>query len=90
MREENRTTLEQYRRQYNAWVNDTVLYDLDGAAKQKIIEVIRAEWDPYYSTDVWCGHCVAKMLVYAFEQMDKESTQAAPPIVDAVRIKLNE
>lgn len=74
MQPENRNRLEKYREMYNAWVNDQVLYNMDGAAKNEIIDVIRKEFNPGYVTELWCGSCVAKMLVYAFEQMDKEIT----------------
>lgn len=80
MQPHNRQRLEKYRRQYNAWVNDRVLYDLDGAAKNEIIDVIRQEWNPGYTTDLWCGSCVAKMLEYAFRSMDTE----------VVKIKMND
>ena len=80
MQDINRQRLEKYRRQYNTWVNDRVLYDLDGAAKNEIIDVIRQEWNPGYVTDLWCGNCVVKMLELAFKSMDTE----------VVKIKMND
>lgn len=88
MHPHNRQTLEQYRNHYTAWVNDKCLYSMDGG-ENEVLRIIREEWDPVHTVDLWCGSCRAKMLVYAFEQMDKESTQAAPPMgFDTIRIKL--
>lgn len=67
-------------------MNDACLYSMDGG-ENDVLRIIREEWDPVHTVDLWCGVCRAKMLVYAFEQMDKESTQAAPPM-DIVKIKL--
>lgn len=74
MQPENRTRLEKYRKMYEAWVNDQVLYNMDGAAKNEILEVIRQEWAPGYVAEMWCGSCLAKMIVFAFQNMDKEKT----------------
>ena len=70
MRADNRKSLERYRSQYEAWVNDDVLYDLDGSARNEILRIIREEWAPGYQVNVWCGKCVADMLVFAFKNMD--------------------
>jgi hypothetical protein len=73
MQDINRTRLETYRPLYNAWVNDNVLYNMDGTAKNEILDVIHKEFDPGYTCQMYCGSCVAKMVVYAFEQMDKQT-----------------
>lgn len=74
MKQSNKDKLEKYRRIYTLWSTNQELVDVDGAAKNEILEVIRAEFDPNYSTDLWCGVCVAKMVTYAFEEMDKQYT----------------
>lgn len=80
MKQSNKDKLEKYRRNYTLWVTNKELVDMDGQAKNEIIEVVRAEFDPNYSTDLWCGVCVAKMLTYAFEEMDKQ--------YDTIKIKI--
>lgn len=75
MKQSNRERLERYRSQYQTWVNSQYL-NLSADAKAEILQIIRAEWDAGYSTDLWCGSCVAKMLVYAFEQMDADKTDS--------------
>lgn len=86
MQPHNKTSLESFRNIYNAWVNDKVLYGMNA---EEILRIIREEWDPGHSVEMWCGHCRAKMLVFAFQRMDQEATQAAPP-TDTVKIKLRE
>ena len=46
--------------------------------ENEILRIIREEWDANYHVDMWCGHCRAKMLVYAFERSK----------TDVVKIKL--
>lgn len=75
MKQSNRERLERYRSQYQTWVNSQYL-NLSADAKAEILQIIRAEWDAGYSPDLWCGSCVAKMLVYAFEQMDADKTDS--------------
>lgn len=85
----NKQSLERFRNHYNAWVKDACLYSMDGG-ENDVLRIIREEWDPGHHVDLWCGSCRAKMLVYAFERMDKEATQAAPPMkTTVIKIKIN-
>lgn len=81
MRPDNRAALEKYRRIYDAWVKDKCLYSMDGG-ELEVLRIIREEWDPVHTVDLWCGVCRAKMLVFAFEKMDSE------PETEIVKIKL--
>ena len=69
----NREKLERLRPKLNVWVNDKTVH-LDGIEKQEILNIIREEFNPGYQVDLWCGHCVVKMLEYAFAEMDKTVT----------------
>ena len=71
MQSSNRDKLEKYRPKLAVWVNDQTCH-LNGGERQEILDVIRAEWDVTYHIDMYCGVCVVKMLVYAFERMDNE------------------
>lgn len=84
MQQANRTILEQYRSYYNSWVSDQVLNNMDGKAINDILGVIRAEWDPAYTVNSWCGHCRAKMIEFAFQRMDADKQTDT----DVVKIKL--
>lgn len=77
MRQENRESLEKYRSHYNQWVGSKNLLPMNGG-ENEILRIIREEWDANYHVDMWCGHCQAKMLVYAFERSK----------TDVVKIKL--
>ncbi len=68
----NRNILEQHRPKLYLWINDNTCH-LDINEKQQILNVIRAEFNPVYQVDLWCGHCVAKMLEYAFKEMDSRT-----------------
>lgn len=69
----NRQRLESYRQYYDSWVNDRYLFSLGGDVKEDIQRIIREEWQPGYTCQMWCGYCVAKMIVLAFESMDNET-----------------
>lgn len=83
MQSHNRASLEKYRNIYNAWVNDKCLYSMDGG-ENEVLRIIREEWDPSHTVDLWCGSCRAAMVVFAFQKMDSEIQ------VDVVKIKLME
>lgn len=70
MTPENIAKLEKYRPKLTVWLNDQTCH-LSAGEKQEIMDVIRAEFNPGYHTDLWCGSCVVKMLEYAFREMDK-------------------
>lgn len=81
MQQHNIDKLEKYRPKLAMWVNDQTCH-LDGIAKQEILDVIRAEFDPGYTVDAWCGPCVVKMLVYAFKRMDESRVHIILPQTD--------
>lgn len=41
-------------------------YDLN-----EVLEVIRAEFNPSYTVDMFCNHCKMRMIEYAFNEMNK-------------------
>ena len=79
MTQENIDKLEKYRHLYEIW-NGTQSVTLDGNAKNDILAVIKAEFNPKYSIDMWCGKCVKDMLVYAFQEMERRRALPDMPI----------
>lgn len=73
MQQSNRNKLEQYRPKLKEWLNDQTCH-LDLQGKQDILDVIRAEWNPGYHCDMFCGKCVVNMLEYAFRCLDSDKT----------------
>lgn len=66
MREENRVKLEGVRH---------VLENRGGGSEDvnKVLEVIRDEWDAHYSVNMFCDACKMKMVEYAFAKMKLET-----------------
>lgn len=78
MQQSNIDKLEKYRHKLNLWVNDQTCH-LGGAEKNEILQVIREEFNPDYTADMWCGSCVVSMMVFAFQQMDSWIAQQPKP-----------
>lgn len=72
MDQRNREKLEQHRSKLALWINDNTC-NLDGQEKQDILDVIRAEFNPGYTVNLWCGSCVVSMMEYAFREMDSRN-----------------
>ena len=70
MKRSNIDKLQKYRPKLNEWLNDQTCH-LDIQAKQEILDVIKEEFNSGYSVDMYCGHCVVKMMEYAFQELDK-------------------
>ena len=64
--------LERFRGHYNTFMAVQVINHLDFSDRQLIMDVIRRDFDPHYFTDLNCGGCIAKMLVYAFTLKDNQ------------------
>ncbi len=64
--------LEKFRGHYNTFMAVQTINHLDHSERQLIQDVIRRDYDPTYFTDLHCGGCVAKMLVYAFTLKDSQ------------------
>lgn len=71
----NAITLEQYRPAYDMFVQVQVIKHLSHHDRNVIFKIIREEFDSNYLTDLNCGGCVAKMLVYAFTKKDQQATE---------------
>lgn len=73
----NRQALEAIRPDYVNWTVNKCLNQFNW---QEVQRVIREEWDPGYTVDYWCGHCLTEMLKFAFGKMDAET--------EVIKIKL--
>lgn len=71
MKEESIAFLNKNRHYYEQWVRAQFLQHLDIATRQGLLDVIRAEFNPAYLSNLWCSPCVAELLVYAYTQYDK-------------------
>jgi hypothetical protein len=70
MRPENEQFLQD---NYHHWqsVRDTqTLRLLDGPTRQKMVDVMREEWQPGYQADLWCPPCVFDMITAVYSRFD--------------------
>lgn len=72
MSPESIATLEKYRHKYRQWTEAQSL-TLQPEEREEILQVIRREWDPGYTVMGWCGHCVAKMLEFAYNKFNENA-----------------
>lgn len=71
MTPESITFLDANRYHYNWLINAGMVKHLDGYTRERLLQVIRIEFDPGYIADLWCPTCVATLLTYAYVQYDK-------------------
>lgn len=63
--------IEDNRHHYDTWVRAQYVKHLDGAARNRMLAIIRKYFAANYIADVWCQSCVANMLVYLYTQYNK-------------------
>lgn len=56
---------------YNTLVNAGYMRGLSGEVRQKMQDIIRANWEPGYHTDLWCPPCVTEMLKKLYRLYDE-------------------
>lgn len=85
MQQSNIDKLNQYRPKLLVWQNDKTCH-LSGDEKMEILNIVKAEFNPGYTVDLFCGICVVGMLEYAFRELDKRIETItielpAPPVL---------
>ncbi|MGN6416104.1 MAG: hypothetical protein ACTHMC_01340 [Pseudobacter sp.] len=71
----NRQFLDDNRGHYITLVQAQYIQHLDGATRDRLLQVVQEEFDPGYNTSLWCGTCVADLLRYAYRRYDEWLTQ---------------
>lgn len=52
-----------------------ILKNRGGAGNlNEVLRIVREEWDPGYTCDMWCDYCKMKLIDYAFGMMAKTDT----------------
>lgn len=87
MKAENITALEKYRPMWNTYLQVQVIPYFDEAAKHEVLTIIQQEFDPGYSTNLWCGPCLVEMLKKAFWHLDDYYAAQAKLKLDTITIK---
>ena len=64
--------LEENRHHYDLLIRAGYVKHVDNAFKEKLLQVIRTEFQPAYNANLWCGPCVMDMINFAWTQYDKE------------------
>jgi hypothetical protein len=71
MKKESMIFLDANRHHWNAWQSAQIFNHLDYGVRERLLNVIREEFDPGYLTNLWCSPCVVDMLKLAYTQYDK-------------------
>src|SRR4051794_23047560 len=71
MKPENITFLDHHRHHYDTYIRAQFIQHLDNATRQRMVDIIKEEFVPTYSTSLWCASCVAEMIVFLYQQYDK-------------------
>jgi hypothetical protein len=66
----NKAVLDDYRRFHDTLTKAGYLMGLSGSERSEMVRIIREEWMPGYATDLWCGPCVANMVLLCYRYYD--------------------
>jgi hypothetical protein len=67
----DKTFLHNNRRHYDMWKQAQIVNQLDGATRNEMFAIIRRNFAPHYTADLWCQSCVTAMIEYLYTQYDK-------------------
>ena len=59
------------RHHHETLVKAFYLRSLSAEVRTRMQEIIRQEWEPGYSTDLWCGPCVSAMVLKLYRHYDE-------------------
>lgn len=62
---------------------------MEGHSLNDVLEVIREEFDAGHRVDMYCDHCVMKMVEYAFSEMERR-LKADGGATDKITLNLNQ
>lgn len=71
MKPENKHFLDEHRHHHDTLVRAFYLRSLSAEVRQRMQDVIRDEFQPGYSTDLWCPPCVSDMVLKLYRHYDE-------------------
>lgn len=71
MRPENKQFLDEQRHHHETLVKAFYLRSLSGEVRSRMQQIIAEEFQPGYSTDLWCGPCVQAMILKLYKHYDE-------------------
>lgn len=71
MQQSSIDTLEKHKHHYDCYISSGYVKNFDMQTRQDILDVIHREFDPGYTTTMWCSECMFNMLKYAYGQYQK-------------------
>lgn len=77
MKPENKKYLEEHRHFWITLRDAFYVKGLSSNIKENMLRIIKEEFSPNYSTDLWCGNCIAKMLKFLYTNFEAWEKQTA-------------
>jgi hypothetical protein len=71
MTQSNQQFLDTNRHHYDTFLKAQFVQHLDGATRERLLAVVREEFDPGYIGNLWCSTCVIDLLKYAYRRYDE-------------------
>jgi hypothetical protein len=69
---------------YETLINAGYVKHVDSAFKERLLQIIREEFQPGYNANLWCGACVADMIKFAWEQYDRQAVPERVTVVSEI------
>lgn len=71
MKPENKQFLDDNRFHHETLVKAFYLRSLSAETRTRMQQIIAEEFQPGYSTDLWCGPCVSEMVLKLYRHYDE-------------------
>lgn len=71
MKPENKQFLDENKHHYDTLIKAFYLRSLSGEVRSRMQQIIAEEFQPGYSTDLWCPSCVSDMVKKLYRHYDE-------------------
>lgn len=80
MKPENKAFLDSNRHHHDTLVKAFYLRHLDGNTRSEMQRIMSEEFQPGYTSDLWCAPCVSDMVLALYRRYDEWLVANPPPV----------
>lgn len=94
MKPENIATLEKHRHFHTTLINAFYIKGLNHMEKDDMLRIMREEFNPMASPDLWCPKCIADFVKDLYNRFDNYLASVKQPVLEptskeAINVKAN-
>ena len=86
MKPENKHILDAHRHFWETFKRQQTMTGVTQTVKNELLKVMHEEFQPGYTYDAWCGHCVVNFIKAVYQRYERWEKENVTPVQDAEKI----